>query len=409
MAVDTKIGKLDLEELKKKDNLTEEETAQIAEAAAKESEREEQIASETEDEKVIREKKEKEDADVQVKEELGNRAKEVGLEPGATEEEVKAKEIELGKHTETEEEKAEREQKVQEAQKDKEKADKEKEETFKKEIETFASENKVSQEDARKELEHIQKVGEKYQNDPKKLSRTVLHLQRDLVKTQEQLKEKAKPAPLKAEQIPIEVMVKNIEEGKITSNGKPVPKEQILQGFREHYPDFKDLDDDKVIKLAAKELREKFIESDKNTLVELDKQAKTKREELLSNLSEEDKVYIPDIQPVLEKTPSEVVLQEGYSLSDFILWAKGKTLETKVNEAYERGLKRGKEEAKIVAQKPPIGDGKPPVETKSDDTKINALTGQQKERALSMYDVPGMSDKEKYLAYIDYIESEKQK
>ena len=396
-----KVETVDIEALKKKTNLTPAESDILAEEAMEESAKEAKLENETPEEKAEREKTEKETQETESRKDLDVRAKEAGLEEGASEEDIKAKELEDGKRQETEEE-----------VKNREKAEAEAKEVLDKEVKDYASENKVSEEEARKELEHISKVGEKYGNDPKKLSKANLHLQRDYVKAQEQLKAGSRPKPLKAEEIPLEGMVKLIEEGKLTSNGKALTKEHILESFRKQYSDITEgLEDDKVIKMAAKELREKFVENDKEQLSKISDLAKTRRTELINTLPEEDKEFLPKIQPILENTPDVQVIQEGYGLEDLIRWARGDkdAFKKSVDEAYQRGLKKGKEEAKIVGEKTLIGDGKPPVKTDTKSSKISALTAKQRERALDMYDTDAMTEEQKFLAYIEYIESDKKK
>lgn len=396
---DPKQGTIDITELMKKTDPTVAETDLISEHIRDEQIKANQKEDETPEAKTEREAEEKEETEAKAKEELSNRAKEVGLEEGASEEEIIAKEREAGKVHENEEEKANRE-----------KAEAEAKEALETEVKAFAVENKVSEEDARKELEHIQKVGEKYENSPKKLSKAFLAQQRENVKLQERLKDISKPKPISAEQIPLPKMVELIEGGHITSNGKAFTKDQVLQGYREQYPDITEgMEDEKVLQLAAKELRDKFIENAKTDQSKLADIASKKRTQLLDALSPEDKAFIADIQPILEKTPDEMVLQEDYTINEYILYAKGKTFDAKVKEAYDKGLKKGKEEAKIIGQKSPVGDGKPPVKKDNTETKIAGLTQEDKNRALSMYDGAPMTEKEKFLAYIDYKESDKKK
>ena len=396
---DLKQGTVDIEALMKKESLSVEESDLVAEHVRNEQIKENQKEDETPEAKTEREATEKAEVESKASEELANRAKEVGLEEGASEEEIVAKEKEAGKVHEGEEEKAARE-----------KAEAEAKEAMEQEVKAFAVENKVSEEDARKELEHIQNVGKKYENDPKKLSKAFLAQQRENVKLQERNKEISKPKPINAEQIPLPKMVEMIEGGHITNNGKPFTKEQILQGYREQYPEItENMEDEKVIQLAAKELRDKFIENAKADQSKLTELANKKRASLLEALSPEDKAFITDIQPILEKTPDEMVLQEDYTINEYILFARGKNAEAREKAAYEKGLKKGREEAKIVGQKPPVGGGTPPVRKDNSDTKIAALNDQDKKRALDMYDGSPMTEKEKFLAYIDYRDSDKKK
>jgi hypothetical protein len=396
---DPKQGTVDISELMKKENPTVAETDLISEHIRDEQIKANQKEDETPEAKTEREAAEKIEQEARASEGLAARAKEVGLEEGASEEAIIAKEKEVGKVHENDEEKANRE-----------KAETEAKEAMDQEVKAFAAENKVSEDDARKELEHIQNVGKKYGNDTKKLSKAFLAQQRENVKLQERLKDISKPKPLSAEQIPLPKMVELIEGGHITVNGKAVPKEQVLEGYRQQFPDITEgLEDDKVLQLAAKDLRDKFIENAKVDQSKISEAASKKRAALLEALSPEDKAFIADIQPILDKTPDEMVLAEDYTINEYILYSRGKNAEAREKAAYERGLKKGKEEAKIVGQKPPVGGGLPPVKKDNQETNIAAMSEADKNRAKAMYDGSPMTEKEMFLAYIEYKDSDKKK
>ena len=393
-----------VEDLKKKDNPTNADLDAIAEAARAESAKEQELENETPEQKTEREATEKEEKESKAREELDVRAKEAGLEPGASEEDIEVKEKEAGKFKETEEAKSARE-----------KAETDQKEAFDKEVKDFATEHKVPEEDARKELEHIGKVGEKYGHDPKKLAKANLQLQRELVKIQEKAKVDARPAPVRAEQIPLDTMVKLIEDGKLTSGDKALSKEHIIKSFRDQYPDItEDLEDTKVIQMAAKELRDQFIAQDKLTLEQIEKVAKARREELIAALDEDDKSFKDIIQPMLEKTPDSTVLEKEYDLDALLRFARGdkEVIKSKIDAAYQRGLKQGKEEAVILGNKPPIGGGAPSSKKDTGSVKISKLTSDQKKRANEMFDNQDAfpTEDSRFLAYIEtdeYLDTQK--
>ncbi len=407
-----KIGDVDLEALKKKGNLSPDDEASIAAAALKEIQEIEKRKKETPEETKAREIVEKDTTEKEERADLDSRAKELGLEPGTTKEEVEKKEIESGKRTESPEEKTVREKKEADSKIEKDKVEvKDKEKVAAdliKEAETYAAEAKIPIEDARKELESIYKVVEKYGNDPKKLSKAFLTQQRENTKAQEKITELSKPPEIKPSALPLESLIKHIEDGKLTVNGKAQPKEAVIEAFKEKHPKLTGTaDEETVLGMVAKEIQALFIKQDELDLQNLSKTAGSKREELLNNLPEEDKEFIPLLQPVLSRTPDFTVVEDEYRLDDLVSWARGKNSKQREKDAYERGLKKGTEGAKIVAIKPP--EGEPPLDRDEGKEKISKLSDADKARAKEMYDGTTMTDDQKFLAYIEYMEKNPKK
>jgi len=402
-----KIGDVDLEALKKKDNLSPTDEEAIAAGVLQDIKEVEARKSETPEQTATRETKEKEATEAQERTDLDAKAKELGLEPGATKEAIESKEIELGKRKETPEEKTAREKREADTKekKDKDDADskEEKDAEFNKEAESFATEAKISVEDAKKELESMNKVSDKYGNDPKKLSKAYLSQQRENVKAQERITELQKPPKVSAFELPLDSLIKHMEDGKLTVNGNAQAKETIVEAFKEKHPKLTEkADDDTVLAMAAKEIQAAFIKQEEKDLQDISVNASSRREELIKNLPEEDKEFESLITPVLQKTPDVLVMGEDYNLDELVSWARGKNSKQRETDAYERGLKKGKEGAKIIALKPEEGEA--PPETNDTKEKISNLSEPDKVRAKEMYDGTNMTEEAKFLAYIEYKE-----
>ncbi len=400
------VEKLDMKVLATQDKLTDDDYAAIeAGVLAREgieSEKKEEVAKsevekkEDEQKEEDKEKEEKEAADATTQEAEKKKKEEDDRLINAKEEDLsdedKPKRAELIKARE-------------EAKQQKEADDKKLKEELDNEVKTYAEEHKISEEEARTDFESREKILEKYKSDPKQLALANLHLQRMYTKSEEARKaaEEAKPLQV-AKEIPLEAVVKAIDEGKVLIDNKAVTREGLLDAYRKRNPDITDgLDDDAVIKLAAKDLKENYIRNQEETVKAISAEAKKKRSTLLESLSEADKKFIPDIQPILEKMPDKVVMSEDYSIDALIFHAKGKTYDADLKAHGEKEYKRGLEQAKILGQREnPSSSGDQKVKVKS---KVN-LTADEKQRALDMYDGTTFTEEQKYERYAAILAAE---
>jgi len=398
--------KLDMKVLATQDNLTDENLAAIqAQVLADEGiapeEKEEVLEKEPELEQTEDEKKETEDK--KKKEEGDAAAAEAGEAKKEEERLLNSKEEDL-----SDEDKPKRAEliKVQgEAKQQKEADEKKLKEDLDKDIKTYATEHKISEDEARTDFESREKILEKYKGDPKQLALANLHLQRLYTKTQEELKtvREAKPSQA-AQEIKLESVIKLIDDGKFLLNGKPAAREGLIDAYRKLKPDItENLDDEAVIKLVAEKLKENYIRSQEEQVKTISAAAKEKRTTLLNSLPEADKKFISEIQPLLEKMPDRAVMAEGYDLTAFVFWAKGKTYDADLKAVGEKEYKRGLEQAKILGQREsPSGTGKAPVKTKSKPV----LTEDQQQRALEMYQGTTFTDDEKFANLAEILEIE---
>jgi hypothetical protein len=280
------------------------------------------------------------------------------------------------------------------------------------EVEAYAKEHQLSSEETRTFFDESTKIMEKYKGDPKQLARANLALQRHYSKVESELKtlKEAKPPEPPAPELTVDYVLKLMDEGKITVGGKAVPKEQLLEAYRKENEDITaTLEDEAVSKLIAKDIKSSLEKQHEVARGEMKIKAKEKRDTLISSLSEADRAYADEIKPILEHIPDVHILNEGFSLNDTIMWAKGKKydalvkeMEGKVKEAEERGFKRGQEEAKIIGVKAgPKQPGNAPVKGK------RSLTDNQKKIARERYqDAYFPTDEDKFNAYIEFLEDE---
>ncbi len=395
---------LDLETLKTQDSLSEEQIEAIGLSVLEEEKKEKEEPKEKPEEKIEKEKVDKSKEKEGTPESKEKETSELSEEEKAKAEKEKV-EVEEKRLLEAKDEELGEEDKVKKAELVK-KQEEIKQKAFDDEVASYAKESEMPFEEARKDLESISKLQEKYKNDPKQLAKANLYLQRLYTKTQEDLKalKDAKPS-IQAQQITYDVVIKYIDDGNLKVNGKPATRDEVIEAYRQKESQLtENLDDESVLKLAAKAIKDGIEAQQKENTVKLSVDAKEKKSKLISDLSEEDKQYLPEIKPILDLQSDAQIMNPNFSTKDFILWAKGKTKEQAVKEAEERGYKRGLEQAKILGVKQTPEGGKPP-KTKSSVT----LTAAQKERALNMYDGLEMTEEQKYEAYIDYLKDEKKK
>lgn len=374
--------KVDLEALKQESTLTEDQSAAIA-------------LEVLEEEEAAKGKKPGEPSDEEPKDTEKADAEGAGKAEGEEGEGAK-------KPAEEEPSKEDKDRKAKEEEDARKKA----EEDFSKEIEGYAKEHNISVEDAKEEFEQSKKIGEKYANDPKKLAMANLHLQRLFSAKEEELKSiKNAPAPVQAPTS--ETILKLIEDGKLTLDGKTISKQEAIDAFRKENADITEsADDEVVLKLMVKDIQNGLISRAKEDATKVVSLAKEKREKLLSSLPEQDKRFTADVKAVLDKVADAAVVNDGFSMEPYILYAKGKVYDKEIKEAEEKGYKRGKEEAQIIAKRPEAGVGAG-AGGKKDEKGAKGLTDRQKEEALEHFaNFSDITDEKKFEMYKEILDDE---
>jgi len=382
---------LNLEELQKKDDLSSTDQEALEAEVLKDREAEEKTPEDLE-----KEAQEKNDAEIQAKADLDNRAEAVGLEAGSSVEKIEeAEKAKAGSVEDTPKEPSEEEKPKKEEEKKQEDI-----------VALYAKENNMSAEEAQLELESINKVADKYGKDATKLAKANLYLQRSFNDSQEKLKKleaapPAKPIP----ELNIDNVIKVIDEGTLKdAKGNVMTRDSVIAYAREEDPaTYEDMEDEKVLRVAAKDLVGFIKEAQKKNLAKfaekLQTESKEKREKLLAELPEEVKSFLPDIKAILEKASDKNVMNPDFDMSVYVAYAKGLHYDEDLKKAKETALKQGKEEAEIVGEKIPGGGGGSPT-PKGSSKKITDL---QKQRALEMYEGSDITEKQKFEWFLDYL------
>jgi hypothetical protein len=281
----------------------------------------------------------------------------------------------------------------------KEKADSEAKAARETEITEYATKNEMQVQDARDDFEHRDKILDKYKGDAKQLALANYHLQRLNDQTQEEIKVLRAVVPSQEAELTYDAVLKLIDDNKIAIDGKSINRDKAIAAYRETDADTVELSDEQVLKLAVKELKTRILSVRKDNLRQMLSKAKDKRATLLSSIPEADQKWLEDIKPVLEHVGDAQVMQDDFSLEPYILYAKGKHYDEDRKAYGEKEYQRGLEQAKILTKgKNPAAAGNGAPKGK----KSVSLTDAQKTRAVEMYgNLEGVTDEKCYEMFID--------
>jgi len=274
------------------------------------------------------------------------------------------------------------------------------------EVKAYAEEHKVTEDEARTDLESMAKIQEKYKDDPKQLAKANLHLQRLISKNQADTKatEEAKPIT----EVTIQAVEQCMRDGEILIGGKKIPMEETIEAYRDAYPKItEDLDDDKVLTLAAKDFKQSIDKDNMLAKGELKDQARVKRDTLYDSIPEADKALIPEIKPLIEKLTDSQIVSDNFNVDTYVKFVKGGKYDDDINKAKTEKKEFGAKEYKRGLQEAKILNGSRSPEGKAPSDKGTAgLTDAQKQRAEEKYDSPGITKEMAWKMHADDLKDE---
>lgn len=392
------MAKLDLEALKNQEgNLTPEQEAAIADEAYEEVDN--KPKEEPEDKTPKEEPKKKPDEEEEPGKEKEPEKKDDKPEEPEKEEETPAE----GK--EEKEEKPEDEE-TPEPEKPKEEKPEDAKPNIEEEAKALAIEKNISLDDAKAVIEKETAIAEKYGNDPKKLARAYRENQSayDKLKTQNKALQEAQIMPL--EKVPTETeVIALIKKGALKDErGAVITEESIVETYRKEHSDIADdLEDDKILKLAAHDIVQNVAKDKKELVGKVKEAAKVKRDKCMSLLPETDKHLESQIKEAIDNMSDLTVVSDTFNFNDIVRWARGsnENIASLVKKAREEGIKIGKESPVIEGVVPSeSGGGRTPAK------KSQSISTEELRRAHEMFDGTGMTEKEMIKAYLEDKEHE---
>lgn len=394
------MSKLDLEALKSESgNLSEEQETALRDQALKELEEPEKKDPDDEepeekDEKPKAKKPDEKEGDEGKEDAEDEDAKKAEKEAAATKAEEESKQKTLDEALKKKEDERSEEEKtlVKTHEEDLKKKD---EESLVQEAEEYADQENVSLDIAKARIIKIWETVKKFEGDPKKLAKSLYHTQAAFARSQNELKA-IKNAP---------------KDGEIVIQGKKLSKDEakefVTGKYREAYPEITDgMDDEKVFVLAKKEMAERYKLLSQRQESEMKEGAEKKRAEILESIEERDKPFKDDVKKALERVDPQELLDENFSVLDYVYWARGKKYHASVAEAEKRGYERGLQEKKILGKKGEGASGSGNAGSAKGGKSTPSLNAEQKERALEMFDTPDVSEEKKYELYIEFLKSQ---
>jgi len=274
------------------------------------------------------------------------------------------------------------------------------------ELKAYAEEHKVTEEEARADLDSIAKIQEKYKDDPKQLAKANLNLQRLISKNQAEAKTKEEATPIF--EVTVSAVEQAMKDGEIVVGGKKKSMEETVEAYRETYPDITEyLDDDKVLRLAAKDFKQAVDKRNDLIRSETKDKARTIRDTLYDSISEADKAFIPEVKPLIEKLSDSQLVSEAFTIDTYIRYAKGMKYDDDVNKAIAekkefgaKEYKRGLQEAKILNSHRSPGGNAPAGKGKV------TLSDVEKKRAEEKYDGVGITKEMAWEMHADDLAQE---
>ena len=258
------------------------------------------------------------------------------------------------------------------------------------EAEEYADQENVTLEIAKARVEKIRETVKKFEGDPKKMAKALYHTQAAFARSQNELKSfKDKP-----------------KEGEIVIDGKKLNKEEtkafIVEKYRAAKPELTEgMEDEKVFTIAKEAMQERLKVLTQKQQTEKKTAADERRAEVLGQLGDRDKPFLEDVKKALtERVDDSEVLDENFSVTDYVYWARGKRYHKDVTDAEARGYERGLAEKKVLGKKGEgsAGGGNGPV---GGGKKSGGLSDEDKDRARVMFDTD-IPDEKKFELYAEY-------
>lgn len=263
-------------------------------------------------------------------------------------------------------------------------------------ITAHAEENGISYADAKEDLEKTDKIVEQFKGDPKAMAKAMRSKDREYDKLKNE-KEKAVERP------PL-VQPLSEDEFRVALKSRiDSDPEKYVEGYRRRYPEGSETMTDGAI--IEKVVDREWLGYDNWSRGEESKavnRAKKIKDDFISNISEEDRKFLPEVKVMMDRITPDQVLKNTFNPNLLIDIARGQNAKAEIKAAEDRGFKRGKESAKILGLKTSKAGSSRPAGKKESGP---VLDNEQKARAEEMYgDMDGYSSEKAYKMFKETYE-----
>lgn len=209
-------------------------------------------------------------------------------------------------------------------------------------IQAFAEKRGIPFVQAKEEMEASQALLAKYNNDPIEVARALRNTQSEYDKLKGQKQETVQASA----RLLTDAELKADIDAYATKNA-----EAIIAKYKQDHPKRTEFMSDEAVLEWAKDDATKNYKSNAGTIIEkTKKEASDKRQTLLTTIPKKDAKFLHDVKLVLDQTPDNVILNPNYAIEGMLFYTKGQRYDADMEANYQRGLKMGKEDPKILGQ-----------------------------------------------------------
>lgn len=349
---------------------------------------------------------------------LSERAKAVGLEETSTEEDIIAKEKEIAESNAqgTDTEKSDDDKsKTSTSQETDTGNEEEKEKEREERVKRFAQHHSVPIDSAKKILESAEKIKQKHGGDADEIALAAYSAQQRFNSLQNQLRKQqamqSNPYDWKEDG----VVIRNIDQnGKLKE--EKVDKGTVVDNFREkNTSDCEGIDDDAVFRMARRDNENWYRSQIDKIQGRVQEEAQKRSNDFIENIPERDKPFLNDFKEALKSISPEDIADDPNTLLTVLHVVKGvryddlqKDVEKKIEAADKRGFERGKKNARILGEE----TGKPGNKSggsENNNSPKTGLTDAQKIEAKGRYGSFNISEEHMYANYEEEVNARNKK
>jgi len=284
------------------------------------------------------------------------------------------------------------EKKEGEEDQEKEKSPEEKEGEVLKKI---AEEEGITVEEAKEIIGKDKSIVERHENDPLKIARALRKEQSEYGKIKSENE--------KLRQFKSEIEVKQFEFREDVFNQKcETNREKLIEVYLKGHPKEEDENEDVLFERTKVEAKNVMKEREAKNLEQVTQKADEKINNMVSELPEEFKEFVPEIKDLVKNINKNEILEENFDVIHIAHWARGKKYTPEYVESIIKDAeKRAKEEPKIKEK-----NTHPSSERGATKVSTTSLSEEEKSRAKEIYGDYGWPEDK---VFSEYAKSHKDK